>query len=115
MAHFGMQVTDRAVRRLALRLAPTTIAQWSRLVEADHSGRPPLAPSNPGAAIVALAEQLSVATGRPAPILQGRHLLAQGLAPGPELGAALERAYHAQIDGAFDTVEDGLAWLARHR
>jgi tRNA nucleotidyltransferase (CCA-adding enzyme) len=114
MAHIGMQVSDRTVRRLALRLAPATITQWGRLVEADHSGRPPLPPSNPGAEIVALAEQLSVSNGRPTPILYGRHLIALGMAPGPALGATLERAYHAQIDGAFDSVEEGLAWVARH-
>ncbi len=114
MVHIGMQVNDRTVRRLAFRLAPATIAEWGRLVEADHSGRPPLPASNPSATIVALAEQLSVSTGRPAPILQGRHLLAAGMTPGPELGAALDRAYHAQIDGAFDSVEDGLAWVTRH-
>jgi tRNA nucleotidyltransferase (CCA-adding enzyme) len=114
MVHIGMQVTDRAVRRLALRLAPATIAQWGRLVEADHSGRPPLAPENPAEPIVALAERLGAHTGRPAPILQGRHLIAAGMAPGPQLGAILDRAYHAQIDGAFASVEDGLAWVARH-
>jgi tRNA nucleotidyltransferase (CCA-adding enzyme) len=113
MAHIGMQVSDRTVRRLALRLTPATITQWGRLVEADHSGRPPLLPSNPGAEIVALAEQLNVSTGRPTPILQGRDLLAIGMPPGPALGAALERAYHAQIDGAFDSIEAGLAWVAR--
>jgi tRNA nucleotidyltransferase (CCA-adding enzyme) len=113
MAHIGMQVGDRTVRRLALRLAPATIGQWGRLVEADLSGRPPLPASNPGAAIVALAEQLGASAGRPAPILQGRHLIATGMAPGPELGAALERAYQAQIDGAFDSVEAGLEWVAR--
>jgi tRNA nucleotidyltransferase (CCA-adding enzyme) len=114
MAHIGMQVSDRAVRRLALRLAPATITQWGWLVEADHSGRPPLLASNPGATIVALAEQLSVSAGRPTPILQGRHLLATGLTPGPKLGATLDRAYQAQIDGAFDSVEAGLAWVARN-
>jgi len=114
MAHIGVQLSDRTVRRLALRLAPATITQWGRLVEADHSGRPPLPASNPGTEIVALAEQLSVSTGRPTPILLGRHLLATGMPPGPALGAALERAYHAQIDGAFDSVEEGVAWIARH-
>ncbi len=113
MAHIGMQVSDRTVRRLALRLTPATIAQWGWLIEADHSGRPPLLASNPGAPIVALAQQLSVSTGRPMPILHGRDLLAIGRTPGPALGAALERAYQAQIDGAFDSVEDGLAWVAR--
>jgi len=114
MAHIGMQVSDRTVRRLALRLAPATIRQWGRLVEADHSGRPPLPASNPGATIVALAEQLSVSTGRPTPILQGRDLIAIGMQPGPALGELLNRAYLAQIDGAFDSVETGLEWLALH-
>jgi tRNA nucleotidyltransferase (CCA-adding enzyme) len=114
MAHISMQVSDRTVRRLALRLAPATIRQWGRLVEADHSGRPPLPASNPGATIVALAEQLSVSTGRPTPILQGRDLIAIGMQPGPALGELLNRAYLAQIDGAFDSVETGLEWLALH-
>jgi tRNA nucleotidyltransferase (CCA-adding enzyme) len=114
MAHIGMAVNERSVRRLALRLAPATIAQWSRLVEADYNGRPPLPPEAPAAPIAALAQQIGADTGRPAPILQGRHLIAAGMAPGPRLGAMLERAYHAQIDGAFTTEEEGLAWVARH-
>jgi tRNA nucleotidyltransferase (CCA-adding enzyme) len=114
MAHIGMQVSDRAVRRLALRLTPATVRQWGWLVEADHSGRPPLPAYNPGATIVALAEQLSVSTGRPPALLQGRHLIAAGMTPGPKLGVALERAYQAQIDGAFDSLEAGLAWVERH-
>jgi tRNA nucleotidyltransferase (CCA-adding enzyme) len=114
MAHIGMTVTDRAVRRLALRLAPTTIEQWGRLVEADHSGRPPLPPGNPGAEIVALAQQLGAAAGRPEPILLGRHLIDAGmLRPGPKLGALLRQAYQAQIDGAFATIGEGLEWAAR--
>jgi len=110
-----MTATDRAVRRLALRLAPATIEQWGRLVEADHSGRPPLPPGAPAAEIVALARRLGTAAGRPEPLLMGRHLMAAGMAPGPTLGALLRRAYQAQIDGAFTTVEEGLDWVARNR
>ncbi|MFL5805889.1 MAG: CCA tRNA nucleotidyltransferase [Roseiflexaceae bacterium] len=114
MVHIGMTLTDRSVRRLALRLAPATIEQWGRLVEADHSGRPPLPPGNPGAEIVALAQRLGTAEGRPAPLLFGRHLIDAGLMqPGPALGALLRRAYQAQIDGVFATAEEGLAWAAR--
>jgi tRNA nucleotidyltransferase (CCA-adding enzyme) len=114
MAHIGMTVTDRAVRRLALRLAPATIEQWARLVEADHSGRPPLPPGNPAAEIVAVAQRLGAAAGRPAPILLGRHIIESGmLRPGPKLGALLRRAYQAQIDGAFATQKEGLEWAAR--
>ncbi len=114
MAHHGMSVTARAVRRLAVRLEPATIGQWGHLVEADHSGRPPLPPAAPAAPVVALAQQLGVAEGRPAPILQGRHLIAAGQVPGPRLGALLRRAYQAQIDGAFATVEEGLAWVVHN-
>ena len=113
MAHIGMALTERAVRRLALRLAPATVEQWGRLVEADHSGRPPLPPGAPGAEIVALAQQIGASTGRPAPVLLGRHLIDAGMQPGPALGAILRRAYQAQVDGAFKTVEEGLEWVAR--
>jgi tRNA nucleotidyltransferase (CCA-adding enzyme) len=115
MAHHGMEVSPRSVRRLAVRLAPATLVEWRRLLAADASGRPPLPAADPGAPILALAEQIDAAQGRPPPILHGRHLLGAGMAPGPELGALLRRAYQAQIDGAFATVEEGLAWAARHR
>jgi tRNA nucleotidyltransferase (CCA-adding enzyme) len=115
MVHIGMSVNDRAVRRLALRLAPATVAQWGRLVEADHSGRPPLPPGNPAAEIVALAQQLGTAAGRPEPILKGRDLIDAGIMqPGPKLGEVLRRAYQAQIDGAFATLEEALGWAAQH-
>jgi tRNA nucleotidyltransferase (CCA-adding enzyme) len=114
MVHICMTVTERAVRRLSLRLAPATIEAWGRLVEADHGGRPPLPPGNPGAEIVALAQQLGAAEGRPQPLLHGRDLIAAGLAqPGPQLGALLKQAYAAQIDGVFVTTEEGLAWAER--
>ncbi|MEN9935567.1 MAG: hypothetical protein RLZZ387_2146 [Chloroflexota bacterium] len=113
MSHMGAQVTERAVRRLALRLEPATIAQWDMLVEADCSGRPPRPPCRPSAPFVELAARLGVAHGRPPPLVQGRHLLEVGMAPGPELGEILRRAYQAQMDGAFSTVEEGLAWVAR--
>ena len=48
LAHhsIGCEITPRAVRRLAMRLAPASIAQLVRLIEADASGRPP--PLEPG-------------------------------------------------------------------
>jgi tRNA nucleotidyltransferase (CCA-adding enzyme) len=113
MAHYGMEASPRAVRRLAVRLAPATLAQWGRLVEADASGRPPRPPANPSAPFLALAEQLGAAHGQPAALVQGRHLMERGVAPGPQLGELLKRAYAAQIDGEFATLEEGLDWLDR--
>ncbi len=115
MAHLGSQVTARAVRRLAVRLQPATVALWDLLVEADCSGRPPLPPCRPGAPFAELAARLGVLERRPEPIVRGQHLIAAGHAPGPELGELLRKAYQAQVDGAFDTLEGGLEWLRRHR
>jgi tRNA nucleotidyltransferase (CCA-adding enzyme) len=44
-------------------------------------------------------------------MLHGRDLIAVGYEAGPALGELLRQAYQAQLDGAFDTVEGGLAWL----
>ena len=114
MSHMGAQVTERAARRLALRLEPATIVLWDLLVEADCSGRPPRPPCRPGAPFAELAERLGVSRGRPAPLVQGRDLLAAGMEPGPQLGELLRRAYQAQLDGAFATPEEGLMWVRLH-
>lgn len=114
MGHYGTQPTPRTIRRLAARLAPATIAQWAQLVEADHSGRPPLAAHNPAEPFSTLARVIDVIDGPPAPILSGRDLIDAGYAPGPALGGTLRQAYTAQIDGAFETADEGLHWLALH-
>ena len=114
-AHFSMKPTPRMVRRLAARLAPATIVEWGRLIEADFGGRPPLPPRAPAADIVALAQEHNIAVQPMAPILRGRDLLAAGIAAGPQLGALLHAAYEAQLDGAFTTVEEGLEWMREHR
>ncbi len=113
-AHFGMEPTPRALRRLAARLAPATIIEWGRLIEADFGGRPPLPPRSPAAHMVTLAREHRVATEPLPPILRGRDLLAAGMAAGPQMGALLQAAYEAQLDGAFTTVEQGLEWVRIH-
>ncbi len=47
-------------------------------------------------------------------LLQGRHLLELGLAPGPQLGPLLAQAYELQLDGRLTTVAAAQAW-ARER
>ena len=114
MVHIRLEPNPRNVRRLAVRLAPATVVAWSWLVESDHSGRPPLPPGNPALPIVTLAALVGAADGKPAPLVLGRHLLAHGWGEGPELGAALRQIYQAQIDGAFDDEEQGVAWAIAH-
>ena len=100
----GRDPTPRAVRRLAMRLAPASIAQLMRLIEADASGRPPLPPGLPeGAArIQAMAQAQSVAQGPQAPLILGRHVLPYFEdGPGKHIGEVTHAAYEAQADGEF--------------
>lgn len=115
MAHIsleGAELTDRVVRRLSNRLHPATLRQLSHVVEADHSGRPPLPGGRPMERWLAAADRMTLADDRPKPILQGRHLLQQGMQPGPEMGRRLKAAFEAQLDGAFEDVQGALQWLA---
>lgn len=114
MVHiFTMDETpsDRAVRRLANRLHPASIRMLSQVIEADHSGRPPLPAGNPFTAWLEVAAKVAAAEKRPTPILMGRHLLARGHKPGPEMGEILKSAFEAQLDGTFETLEGALKWL----
>jgi len=103
-----------SIRRLAQRLAPATIEQLRRVMEADSRGRPPLDPADTSGRIEALGEaarQLHLEQEAPRPILQGRHLIELGLKPGPDFGPVLKDAFEAQLDGAFNDPESARQWL----
>jgi tRNA nucleotidyltransferase (CCA-adding enzyme) len=111
LIHAGIKnPSARAVRRLANRLAPTSIEALGRLVEADHSGRPPLPKGNPLQVWVDKAHELNVFSEKPKPILMGRHLVDLGVKPGKPMGVMLGRAFELQLDGKFDSVEDAKRW-----
>ena len=111
LVHAGIDVpSDRAVRRLANRIAPATVAALGRVVEADHSGRPPLPVGNPLQVWVDRAVELNVSGKKPQPILMGRHLMEMGMQPGREMGALLDRAFQAQLDGAFGEIDSAREW-----
>lgn len=117
LAHFNIakgEVTPRAVRRLAMRLAPANIEQLTRLVEADHSGRPPLPPGLPPGALKIrdAARAQAVEQGPQPPLLLGRHVLPyfEGK-PGKHIGEVTAAAYEAQADGLFSDEAGALVWL----
>jgi tRNA nucleotidyltransferase (CCA-adding enzyme) len=119
LAHSSLRkdVTPRTVRRLALRLAPSNITQLIRLIESDHSGRPPLPAGLPESAIRIrdMAAEQAVATKPQPPLILGRHVLPYfDNRPGPHIGEITRAAYEAQTDGAFSTEEEALQWLADH-
>ena len=114
MVRLGATPTDRAVRRLAQRLHPATIALWGYVVSADSAGRPPLPAAHEADAVLAMAEQLGIHDRKPAALVRGHDVLACGIPAGPLIGVWLRKAYDAQLDGAFATHAAGVVWLQRN-
>ena len=111
LVHAGIKnPSPKAVRRLANRIAPATVAALGRMIEADHSGRPPLPKGNPFQPWVEKAAELNVFSAKPEAILMGRHLIELGVKPGKGMGVLLSRAFEAQLDGAFDDVDGAISW-----
>jgi tRNA nucleotidyltransferase (CCA-adding enzyme) len=106
-------ITDRAIRRLARRLAPESIEGLCLVMTADSMGRPPRPAEVPEnvKTLLARARELEVRQKPPAPILQGRHLLPLGVAPGPLFGRILDKAYEAQLEGIFGDLEGAMRWV----
>ena len=51
----------------------------------------------------------------PPQLVQGKHLMALGIEPGPAMGKQLKDLYDAQARGDFSTIEDGLAYFEKTR
>ncbi|MEO0054817.1 MAG: hypothetical protein RLZZ50_764 [Verrucomicrobiota bacterium] len=103
-----------ALRRLARRLQPATLSDLAAVMRADAKGRPPLSGTESLALIARIlgrAEELALSDAAPRPILLGRHLIAAGLRPGPSFKSLLDRAFEAQLDGAFADESTALLWL----
>ena len=118
LAHvnFGeSQLQTRAVRRLAARLAPSNVTQLSWLIEADHSGRPPLPAGMPAEAarMRDFAATQHVDESPQPPLILGRHVLPYfGGKPGKHIGSVAKAGYEAQLDGDFSSEQEALKWLA---
>jgi tRNA nucleotidyltransferase (CCA-adding enzyme) len=101
------RVSDGAIRRLARRCEPDLLY---RVARADCLGR------RPGTfAPVAMewfrdkVRALAVERQPPAPLLQGRDVLALGVPPGPAVGRIVRAVYEQQLDGAVTTLDEARA------
>ncbi len=115
--HGATEFTDTAVRRLARKLTPATIDDLALVMRSDANGRPPLKSPEIHQRIdelVAKAHALAIADNAPKPIVQGRHLIALGMRPGPTFKPIIDAAFEAQLDGAFADEASGLAWVKEY-
>jgi len=99
-----------AIRRLANRVG--RIDLLCLVSRADRNGRGPL--KDGGEKEDWLLEQaaaVNAVDSKPEPILQGRHLVEQGMRPGPDFGKILKAAYEAQLEGVFEDTAGAVAWL----
>lgn len=111
MVHVGTgEISKRQARRLLVRLNHASADDLFKVIEADHSGRPPLPVGLPDRAkeLKARCEEVE---GEVQPLVLGRHLIAEGLKPGRHFGAILKQAFEAQLDGLFGTPDEGVAFL----
>ena len=113
LAHL-QTLTDRAVRRLARRLAPENIEGLIVVITADQFGRPPKPReiSDGLRELEARARSLQIQAAAPRPIVLGRHLVALGHTPGPAFGEILDAAFEAQLEGHFFDLPAAFRWLA---
>ncbi|SDN47216.1 tRNA nucleotidyltransferase (CCA-adding enzyme) [Klenkia soli] len=101
-----------AVRRLARRLAPASLADWSLVCGADHAGRGAGSGPNPTTSWLALAEEVGVEREPARPLLRGADLIALGHEPGPCFRGVMAAALAAQDEGLFTDRAGAVAWLA---
>ncbi len=99
------EVGDGAFRRLAQKVNMEWLA---RVAKSDCLGRTGPFDCTAMDWFLERARGLGVEHRPPAPILLGRHLLALGVAPGPNMGALLKQVYERQLDGAVATLDDAL-------
>ena len=100
------QLTDGAFRRLSQK---ANLELLARVAKSDCLGR---APGQFDCTamdwFLERARELGVDRSPPKPLLLGRHLLALGMQPGPDMGALLKEVYEKQLDGEIKTTEEGI-------
>jgi tRNA nucleotidyltransferase (CCA-adding enzyme) len=99
------KIGDGAFRRLAAKVDLELLA---RLAKSDCLGRTGDFDCSVMDWFLERARGLGVEHAPPAPLLLGRHLLALGMKPGPEIGEILKAVYERQLDGEIRTTEEGI-------
>lgn len=112
LAHLSCQ-SEKAVRRLAEALYPSTIVELGWVIEADQSGRPPIAPHMPKEckSMLDIAKNCNCSAGKVLPLVTGKHLISLGVKPSKQMGEYLSKLFEAQLDGKFSCVDGGINYF----
>jgi tRNA nucleotidyltransferase (CCA-adding enzyme) len=116
LVHYHMRPTelyegkasDSAIRRLARKVdIPMLVA----LSMADKMGRTDKADLKAERWLMKRYKDLKLADPETLDRrVKGRHLIQLGIQPGPEMGRILNKIYSAQLEGKFDTTEEGVKY-----
>jgi tRNA nucleotidyltransferase (CCA-adding enzyme) len=105
-------VGDGAFRRLARKVEPDLLY---RVAKADSLGRNPdwlPAEKRFGSEaqewFIQKVRELDIEKRAPEPILLGRHLIEQGLIPGPKFKQVLDHVYELQLDGKVASLDQAI-------
>jgi len=112
MSH--MSNPDSFIRQLAERLHPSNIKMLEHLIEADHSGRPPLEKMLPeeAKAMSERAKSHNVYTEKHPDLLQGRDLMPYTDGKGgPIIGQILKEHRNDILKNKLTTRSEALSWL----
>lgn len=102
----GEGPSDGAFRRLALKVEPDLLY---RVARADCLGRTGTFKPEAEEWFLDRVRDLSIEQRAPAPLLMGRHVLALGVQPGPQVGEITRRVYELQLDGQVTTLDEAIA------
>ena len=103
-------VSDGAFRRLSQKVDPELLARFAK---ADCHGRTGSFDCSAMDWFLERARALGVEHQPPPPLLMGRHVLAEGIHPGPQVGTLLQAVYELQLDGRVTTLDEALEELRR--
>lgn len=109
-------VNAKMINKLSVRLGKANIEDLCLLIEADHSGRPPLQKKLPRDAklLLELARILKVNEKAPPKIVNGKDII-DIIPPGKDMGQLLDWLYSKQLECKFHNLEDGLILMKQHQ
>ena len=96
-------LNKKALRRLALKV---NIDDLMVVHRADMGGNTQDTPH-----VEAILTMWQEVKNEIKPLIQGRHLIALGMTPGPHFGRILKQIFEAQLDDVFTTEEEGIQFV----